>query len=98
MRPKVILAVPPTLSHGPSRWLFTAMAGTEGDVILLTSRGEDGTLARQLYDRWESAQDESAKWGRGRVGHMQDLEGALELEVCQFHLLKLDLLIIERLR
>lgn len=33
------------------------MAGMEGNVILLPSRGEDGTLARQLYDKWESQQD-----------------------------------------
>ena len=57
------------------------MAGVEGNVILLTSRGEDHTLGRDLYDRWESNQDDSAKWGRGRIGHMQDLDGQLQLEV-----------------
>lgn len=49
-RPKVVLAVPPNMSHGPSRWLFTAMASTEGNVILLTGKGDDGTLTRELYD------------------------------------------------
>lgn len=80
-RPKLVLAIPPSISHGPSRWLFTAMASTEGNVIVLTSRGEDGTLSRDLYDRWESQQDEAARWGKGRIGHVQDLEGRLPIEV-----------------
>lgn len=80
-RPKLILAIPPSLSHGPSRWLFSTMASAEGNVILLTNRGEDNTLARDLYDRWENQQDQSARWGRGRIGHMQDLEGQLQIEV-----------------
>lgn len=80
-RPKLVLAIPPSLSHGPSRWLFTSMAGVEGNVILLTNRGEDSTLGRDLYDRWEATQDDSAKWGRGRIGHIQNLDGQLKLEV-----------------
>ena len=81
MRPKVILAVPPSLSHGPSRWLFSVMAGTEGNVILLTSTGEDGTLSREVYDSWAAGQDAAALRGRGRVGHLQDLTGDEQLEV-----------------
>ena len=80
-RPKLVLAIPPSLSHGPSRWLFTTMANVEGNVVLLTSRGDDTTLARDLYDRWEKSQEESAKWGRGRIGHMQDLSGKLKIEM-----------------
>ena len=81
MRPKVILAVPPSLSHGPSRWLFTVMAGTEGNVILLTSMGEENTLSREVYDTWAAGQDAAALWGRGRVGHLHDLSGEKQLEV-----------------
>jgi cleavage and polyadenylation specificity factor subunit 2 len=80
------MAIPPSLSHGPSRFLFSSLASTDGNVILLTSRGEDHTLARDLYDRWESQQDEGARWGRGRIGHMQDLEGTLPLVVSVGHL------------
>ena len=85
-RPKLVLAIPPSLSHGPSRWLFTSMASIEGNVILMTNRGEDFTLGRDLYSRWESKQDDSARWGRGRIGHPQDLEGTLQLQVsaCRF--------------
>ena len=81
MRPKLVLAVPATMSHGPSRWLFTAMAGAEGNVILLTSRGEDGTLTRDLYERWERDQEETAKWGKGRTGNLAHLDGPFDLQV-----------------
>jgi cleavage and polyadenylation specificity factor subunit 2 len=81
MRPKLVLATPPTLSHGPSRWLFTAMAAVDGNVILLTSQGEDGTLARDLYGRWERDQDETATWGKGRTGNLAHLGGQLQIDV-----------------
>ena len=81
MRPKLVLAVPPSMSHGPSRWLFTAMANVDGNVILLTSRGEEETLACGLYSRWEKEQEETAKWGKGRTGNLAHLGGQLRLEV-----------------
>ncbi|WWD18400.1 hypothetical protein CI109_102850 [Kwoniella shandongensis] len=81
MRPKLILAIPPTMSHSPSRFLFTALANTEGNVILLTTRGEDRTLARELYDQWEASQDENAKWGQGKIGSLQPLYGQLKVEM-----------------
>lgn len=57
------------------------MAGIDGNVILLTFRGEDGTLARELYGRWERDQDETAKWGKGRTGNLAHLGGRLQVEV-----------------
>lgn len=81
MQPKLVLAVPPTMSHGPSRWLFTAMASTEGNVIILTSRSEDGTLARDLYSRWEAQQADGARWGQGKIGRVQALHESLAVEV-----------------
>ncbi|WVQ80726.1 hypothetical protein IAT38_002831 [Cryptococcus sp. DSM 104549] len=80
-RPKLVLAIPPTMSHGPSRFLFTTFANTEGNVILLTSRSEDSTLGRDLYDRWEAKQDGEAKWGKGKIGKPGKLEGNLSLEM-----------------
>ena len=80
-RPRLVLAIPPTMSYGPSRWLFKSMASVDGNVVLMTSRGEDGTLARELYTRWEREQEDTAKWGRGRIGHPRALEGELQLEV-----------------
>ncbi|WVF69249.1 hypothetical protein IAT40_004025 [Kwoniella sp. CBS 6097] len=81
MRPKLVLAIPPTMSHGPSRFLFTAMANAEGNVILLTSRSEAGTLARELYERWEKNQEDTAKWGHGRIGKIGFLDGQLKVEM-----------------
>ncbi|WVR06284.1 hypothetical protein IAU60_003314 [Kwoniella sp. DSM 27419] len=81
MRPKVVLAIPPTMSHGPSRFLFTTMASTEGNVVLLTSRAEAGTLARELYEQWEQRQQDGAKWGKGKIGSVGVLDGELKLEM-----------------
>lgn len=79
--PKLVLAVPATMSHGPSRFLFTAMANTPGNVVLLTNRGEDDTLARDLYTRWEAEQADGAKWGQGKIGEVTALSGPLEIEM-----------------
>nr|XP_019012680.1 cleavage and polyadenylation specificity factor subunit 2 [Kwoniella pini CBS 10737]OCF51461.1 cleavage and polyadenylation specificity factor subunit 2 [Kwoniella pini CBS 10737] len=81
MRPKLVLAIPPTMSHGPSRFLFTTMASTEGNVILLTSPGEDTTLARELYDTWEAQQDETGKWAHGKIGKLGAAKAQLKLEM-----------------
>lgn len=80
-RPKVVLAVPPSMSHGPSRWLFTAMAAMDGNVVLLTSKGEEGSLTRESFDIWEKEQAETAKWGRGRIGNLASSRQLLHLEV-----------------
>ncbi|WWC88746.1 uncharacterized protein L201_003659 [Kwoniella dendrophila CBS 6074] len=81
MRPKLVLAIPPSMSHGPSRFLFTTMASTEGNLILLTSRGEDASLARDLYQRWEGDQKEAARWGRGTIGQIGVLKDQLRIEM-----------------
>lgn len=85
-RAKVVLAVPPSMSHGPSRWLFTAMASTEGNVLLLTNRGEDSSLTREIFDLWEVKQEETARWGRGRIGNSASPRETLPIEVStSFH-------------
>lgn len=57
------------------------MASVPGNVILLTSYGEDRTLARELYSRWEATQPEEAHYGRGKIGSVTPLEGRLEIEL-----------------
>jgi hypothetical protein len=57
------------------------MAGTEGNVILLTSRGEEGTLARKLFDDWQSFQQEDRKYGTGKVGAIGKIEQQIDVEV-----------------
>jgi cleavage and polyadenylation specificity factor subunit 2 len=79
--PKLILAVPASLSHGASRALFADFAAIPDNVVLLTSRGESGTLARDLFDRWDSAQRGDDRWDNGRIGRNIMLDGALRMEM-----------------
>jgi cleavage and polyadenylation specificity factor subunit 2 len=57
------------------------MAQVPGNVVLLTDRGEDDTLARDLFNRWEDQQDDSAKFGKGKIGEVKTLEGDLTIEM-----------------
>ncbi|KAF7352630.1 Cleavage and polyadenylation specificity factor subunit 2 [Mycena venus] len=77
--PKLILAVPATLSHGPSRNLFVHFAAVPNNVVLLTSRGEEGTLARMLFNKWNDSQRADDKWDKGRIGRNVMLEDTLTL-------------------
>lgn len=79
--PKVILAVPASLSHGPSRALFASFAAIPDNVVMLTSRGEPGTLARLMHDRWNDSQREETKWDRGKIGSNVMLDRSMHLQV-----------------
>ncbi|KAI0031665.1 beta-lactamase-like protein [Vararia minispora EC-137] len=79
--PKLILAVPASLSHGPSRVLFADFAAVPDNVILLTARGEPGTLSRVLFDRWDAAQREDTKWDKGKIGNNVLLDGTLKISL-----------------
>jgi cleavage and polyadenylation specificity factor subunit 2 len=57
------------------------MAGAEGNVILLTSRGEDGTLTRKLFDDWESFQQDDRRYGTGKIGVIGKIEQQIDVEV-----------------
>ncbi|TFY83336.1 hypothetical protein EWM64_g677 [Hericium alpestre] len=72
--PKLILAVPASLSYGPSRVLFSDFAAVPDNVILLTSKGEEGTLA---------AQYESAPSGRELEEFLQKERAEKEKQVAQ---------------
>ncbi|EIM88077.1 uncharacterized protein STEHIDRAFT_94995 [Stereum hirsutum FP-91666 SS1] len=79
--PKLILAVPASLSHGPSRSLFADFASIPDNVVLLTSRGEEGTLSRVLFDRWNNAQRAEDKWDKGKIGSNVMMDGSLSIEL-----------------
>ncbi|GBE80027.1 hypothetical protein SCP_0212290 [Sparassis crispa] len=79
--PKLILAVPASLSHGPSRALFSEFAETPDNVVLLTGRSEEGTLGRMLFDRWNDAQRDDSKWDRGKIGNNVMMDGSLRLQM-----------------
>jgi cleavage and polyadenylation specificity factor subunit 2 len=57
------------------------MAGMDGNVILLTSRGEEGTLTRNLFEDWQSFQAEDRKYGAGRVGAIGKIDQQMDIEV-----------------
>lgn len=80
-QPKLILAVPPSLSHGPSRTLLARFAQSPEDVVVLTQRGEAGSLARWLWERWEERQSPGARWGQGKVGAVVQPGDEFQIEV-----------------
>ncbi|KAJ7683990.1 beta-lactamase-like protein [Mycena rosella] len=77
--PKLILAVPASLSHGPSRNLFVNFAAIPNNVVLLTSRSEEGTLGRILFDKWNDRQRADDKWDRGKIGSNIMMDGGINL-------------------
>ncbi|KAF9534723.1 beta-lactamase-like protein, partial [Crepidotus variabilis] len=79
--PKLILAVPASLSHGPSRNLFQDFAAISDNVILLTSRGDEGTLSRALFDKWNGSQRPEDKWDQGKIGRNVMMEGSIKLKM-----------------
>ncbi len=79
--PKLILAVPASFSHGPARQLFSNFAAIPDNVILLTGKGEEGTLGHKLFERWNNSQRAEDKWEKGKLGSSVMLDGSLELRV-----------------
>ena len=79
--PKLILSVPLSLSHGFSRSIFTEFASVPDNVLLLTSMGEEGTLARSLFDIWNDEQREEEKWNKGKIGRNILLDRVLTVTV-----------------
>ncbi|TFK71797.1 hypothetical protein BDN72DRAFT_764406 [Pluteus cervinus] len=81
--PKLILAVPVSLSHGPSRNLFCDFAAVPDNVVLLTGRGEEGTLGRDLFNKWNDSQRVDDKWDKGKIGSNIMMDGVLKLRMNQ---------------
>lgn len=79
--PKLILAVPASLSHGPSRHLFVDFAAVPDNVVLLTTKGEEGTFARALFDKWNDSQRPEDKWDKGKIGRNVMMEGTIKLRM-----------------
>ncbi|KAJ7490395.1 beta-lactamase-like protein [Mycena galericulata] len=77
--PKLILAVPASLSHGPSRNLFVNFAAIPNNVVLLTSRSEEGTLGRILFNKWNDSQRADDKWDKGRIGSNVMMDGGINI-------------------
>lgn len=75
--------MPASLSHGPSRELFTEFAKVAGNMVVLTAKGETGSLSRLIFDRWSAASGLDGRSGDGSsVGAPIDLRGeSLSLQV-----------------
>lgn len=69
------------MSHGASRRLFSEFAEIPDNVVLLTGRGEEGTLGRVLFDRWNTSQRDETKWDHGKIGNNVMMDGTLLLTV-----------------
>jgi cleavage and polyadenylation specificity factor subunit 2 len=56
--PKLIIAVPYSMSFGPSRSIFAehGIGVGEGNLVLLIRKGENGTWAHALWDKWNIGQ------------------------------------------
>lgn len=80
-QPKLILAIPPSMSHGPSRRLFTQLASNPNTLVLLTSRGLQGTLSQELFEIWNSKQERGSKAGEGQIGRPVELKDQMEIKV-----------------
>ena len=65
---KVVLAVPPSMTHGPSRKLLARFAQNPNDVVVLISRGEPGSLCRELWEAWRESQSKGFSWTQGKLG------------------------------
>lgn len=79
--PKLILAVPASLSHGASRSIFSEFASVPDNVVLLTSQGEEGTLSKSLFDIWNDQQRDEDKWNKGKLGRNIMLDTTMHLTV-----------------
>ena len=66
--PRCVLAVPMSMNYGFSRRLFATMAGDKGCKVVLTGRSESGTLAQELFERWNEVQIGDSRYGQGQVG------------------------------
>lgn len=78
---KVVLAWPPSLTHGPARKLVARIASNDKDVIVLTGKGEPNSLTRQIFDEWENRQNGNARPGVGNVGEPVQGDCKLEIEI-----------------
>ncbi|KAJ1309040.1 hypothetical protein OPQ81_004721 [Rhizoctonia solani] len=77
--PKLLLVVPATLSHGNSRRIFTEFASVPGNIVILSTPSEPGTLANILFNEWNAGQSDNEKFGHGSVGQPVQLNSTMTL-------------------
>ncbi|KAG9118397.1 hypothetical protein FRC07_007107, partial [Ceratobasidium sp. 392] len=77
--PKLLLVAPATLSYGGSRRVFTEFASVPGNIVIMSSLSEPGTLSNVLFNEWDAGQTENEKFGRGTVGRPVQLDKTMTL-------------------
>lgn len=80
-QPKVVLAAPASLTHGPARSLLAEFLADPDALVLLTARGEPGSVQRTLWERWNAHQADPDAWRRGKVGAPAAIGGQLTYEL-----------------
>jgi len=61
--------------------MFADFASIPGNVVLLTSRAEHGTLSHMLFERWDQRQDENEKWDKGNIGSLIEFDENITIKV-----------------
>ncbi|KAG8918663.1 hypothetical protein FRC01_001733 [Tulasnella sp. 417] len=79
--PKVILAVPYNMAYGSSRKVFTELASDPGNLVVLPSIAEPGTLSHELFNMWNERQTDADKWGKGKVGDVARVREELTIQL-----------------
>ncbi|KAG8892831.1 hypothetical protein FRC00_011430, partial [Tulasnella sp. 408] len=79
--PKVILAVPYNMAYGASRKIFTELASDAGNLVVLPSIAEPGTLSHELFSMWNERQTDADKWGKGKVGDVARVREELTIKL-----------------
>ncbi|KAG8749879.1 hypothetical protein FRC12_013176 [Ceratobasidium sp. 428] len=79
--PKLLLVAPATLSYGSSRRVFTEFASVPGNIVIMSSLSEPGTLANTLFNEWDAGQADNEKFGRGIVGRPVQLNSTMTLTI-----------------
>jgi hypothetical protein len=51
------------------------------NVVLLTSRSEEVTLSRLLFDRWNQRQGDDERWDKGNIGSVIELDETISIKV-----------------
>ncbi|WFD29973.1 hypothetical protein MSPP1_000987 [Malassezia sp. CBS 17886] len=78
---KVVIATPPSLTHGHARALLPEFLSDPDSLVILTSRGAPGSIVRTLWERWNAQQARASGWRDGAVGTPASVGGSLSYEL-----------------
>lgn len=59
--------------------MFVDFAAVPDNVVLLTTKGEEGTFSRALFDKWNDSQRPDDKWDKGKIGRNVMMDGTIKM-------------------